>query len=488
MSNRFQMIANRSSQGVKRVGSGVGRVINRFPLITFFLLLALLVGLALAGNQLRKPEVSDEAQAATPKDTQVFTLGTNPEIKVQAKVEKSGVITVTALSGGVVQKVNVKEGSKVNRGSQLVSMSSNYQGGNIQSLSRQIAQKNYQAAVDNYDLQKDSINKNRELAQKGEAQASELREIARKSIDETKTSISYSEQILDTLNQQIKALEATGQTDATTQASLLQLRSSRLQVQSTLSGLRTGLRNTEYLNSDDQEPAQIARLSRDTTLNQLELQQRALDLGKELSLLNLRIAQVSESLMYPAAPCPGVVERVFVNVGQSVAPGTPIATIRANDNSAEAIALLSSDIAKSLSPLNAATFMVDGTEYEVTPRYIAKEPTDGALHAATFSLPAAVAPKLTNNSFIEMTLPITQGLQSAQNQYIPLDSVYQSQDSAYVFVVNDEQNPPVAHSKAVKLGTVYGRYVEVLEGLESGEQVILNRNVLEGDVISIREN
>ncbi len=483
LKRHFSRLAGRIGAFVTSVWTGFKRAINRFPLFSFMLALLLLLGLAFAGNILRQPETDGEVAAAEPKVTEVYALGSNPEITVQAKVEKSGIIKLTALSGGVVQKIRVTEGGAVKRGTQVFSLSSNYQGGNILSLSRQISQKNYQAAVDNYPLQKDSIAKSRELAEKSEGQASELREIARKSIDETKSLIALNTEVIDGLNRQITALEKSN-LNGVNDAALLQLKSTKAQVQGGVNGLNSSLRNTEYLNSDDQEPAQIARISKENTLRQLELQERALDLSKELSLLNLRISQVNESLMYPASPCPGVVERIHVKVGQSVAPGTLLATIRATDNDAQAVALVSSEIARSLSPYQASSVTIGDQTVEVTPRYIAQEPTDGILHAVTFTLPEKLAPSLSNGSFVEMTLPLTGGLTAITNTYVPLDSVYQSQTGAYVFVVNKSTSPATAQSKTVKLGSIFGRFVEVTEGLQIGDEVILNRSILDGDAVS----
>jgi len=480
-SPRFSSLRSTPSAAAKKVT----QAINRFPLLSFFVVLGLLLTLIVMGNRLRKPEADATADVQEPKITEVFTLGANPEIKVQAKVEKSGVIKLVALSGGVVQKIRVTEGSSVNRGTQLFSLSNNYQGGNIMSLTRQISQKSYQAAVDNYPLQKESIDKSRELTEKGEAQGSQLREIARKSLDETKSLISLNEEVLKGLNTQISAAEATNVNDSNI-VQITQLKSSKAQLQGALNGLQAGLRNTEYLNSDDEEAAQIGRISKENTLKQLELQQRALDLGKELSLLNLKIAQVSEAVMYPTSPCAGVVERIHVKVGQSVVPGTLLATIRANDNSAEAIALVSSDVARSLSQFESSKVTINNQIYELTPRYIALEPTDGVLHAVIYPLPDATAGLITNGSYLEMTLPISGGLSQASTLYVPLDSVYQSQDGAYLFVAKNDNETQVARSRKVTLGGVFGRFVEVTTGLVEGDQVILNRSVLDGDRVTLR--
>jgi hypothetical protein len=64
--------------------------------------------------------------------------------------------------------------------------------------------------------------------------------------------------------------------------------------------------------------------------------------------------------------------------------------------------------------------------------------------------------------------------------FIPIDSVYQTEDSSYVFVVQNKK----AVSKKIKLGAVTGRFVQVESGLTSGNNIILERNIVTGDQVT----
>ncbi len=482
MSLNINSLRQSITKGFNRGRTSAARVINRFPLVSFIALLITLVGVIALGNQLRKPKPDVVQKAPVTKQVEVYGLSSSPQITIQAEVEKSGVIKLVAQTGGVVQKINALEGDWVKRGQSVFSLSTNYQGGNIMSVSRQMSYKTYKNTVETYPLQKDSINANRQIAQKSETQQADLRTIARQSIDETKSLITLNEQILNGLDQQIKDVEASSADVAT----LTQLRSAKAQVQGGLNGLRASLRNTEYLNDENQEPAEIGRLSRDNTLRQLDIQEKALDLSKDLALLNLRIAQINESLMYPAAPCPGTVERVYVKIGQNVTPGTLLATIRGDVNTAQAVALVSSDIAQSTSVFAQSTTTLNGESVHLQTRYVAQEPTDGLLHAITFSIPDEVATQLTNGSFISVNLPVGISLTTAGNIYIPLDAVYQSQAGATVFIAEKDNEQLKAKSRPVVLGQVYGRFVEVQEGIQTGDQIIMNRNIIQDDLIAIK--
>jgi hypothetical protein len=51
-----------------------------------------------------------------------------------------------------------------------------------------------------------------------------------------------------------------------------------------------------------------------------------------------------------------------------------------------------------------------------------------------------------------------------------------------VFVAKDGK----AVSKKINLSQVIGRYVEVTKGLSNSDQVILNRNVINGDPVRVK--
>lgn len=485
VSRPLSRVKQGSSKVKTQLQARATRFINRRPLLSFLVFLTLLVALIALGNQLRQPATEDTKPEPVAKTVQIFDTTQAPTITIQAQVEKSGIIRLVAQTGGIVQQVRVREGDRVKRGTQVLSLSSNYLGGNVMSISRQISQRSYQFQQDTYNNQKATIATNRELANRGETQQAQLRQIARDSLADTRTLISLNEDMLEQIESQITALEAQP-TSPTNEQTLMTLRSSRIQVLSALVNLRSGLRNAEYLNDDEKDAAEMAHLTRDATLKQLELQEQSLELNKDLAALNLRIAQINESLMFPASPCAGVVERVYVQVGQSVSPGTVLATIKADTSSAEAVALLSADIARSLSPLAEGTVEINDQSLVLPMRYISQDATDGSLHAAYFTLPEEFAALTANTSYLNIRIPVGMVLTSGSLSYAPLDAVYQGQASSHVYVAEDIDGRLQAVSRQVTLGQVFGNYVEIKDGLQAGDKVIINRNIIEGDVVNIQ--
>ena len=63
-----------------------------------------------------------------------------------------------------------------------------------------------------------------------------------------------------------------------------------------------------------------------------------------------------------------------------------------------------------------------------------------------------------------------------------VDSVFQTQDQAFVYVANNGY----AESRKIVLGQVLGRFVEVTKGLSEEDQVILDRFVITGDPVKTK--
>lgn len=453
---------------------------QKSPIKAFVVLLLVLFSLIFLSNILSKPAADTATAQDVVKEVSVYAIGTSPKITVQAVVEKSGVVKIVTLSGGVVQAINVFPGQSVYRGTNLLSLSSNYQGGNIFSVQRQLAQVQYKNVLDTYQTNKDLIGKQRELASANDDNSDELRAISNQSLDSTRGLINLNNEILNTLAQQQADLEALPQSPAN-DAAILQTKQLRSQLLSGNSQLQAGLRQTEYSGSADEPPAQLSNLGKDIALKQLELQEKALDLNKEISRLSLVLAQISESMMYPSSPFNGTVERVYVKIGESVAPGTPLVQISGNSKSLTAVALLSREMASGISQADMSTLHLGKKKYESAPFYVSTEATEGSLYSAQFSIPEEYNSEVTDNGYITIDIPMGLPQTGSAIPFIPVDSVFQTQDQAFLFVVKNQK----AESRTVVLGEVIGRFVEVKSGLKDGDVVILNRNVISGDKVKI---
>lgn len=468
-------IANKTSAPRKRVNA----FISTRPFASLFVLLGLLVALIVIGNMLNRPDTTEEVVEAPEKQVEVYNIGEAPTMTVQAQVEKSGVITITALSPGVVQKLYAEPGDYVAKGKTLLSMSTNYQGGNAAYLQVQVAQRQVQNINDTYDARKEVIAKEKEIANKTDADKDEIRNIASKSIEETKGMIAANEEILTLLDAQLKSYSATES------ASILATKQARSTYQNALNSLRSTLRSTEYTSAGDKPQAQMNDLNREIAIKNLEIQEKTLDLNRDIANLQLRIAQVQAATMYPSSPFNATVQRVLVKWGEAVNPGTPLMILsqEIEEDPIVAIAYVPREIALKTSYAAPSVLWLGDFKYESYPSYVSRDAVQGNLYGIFYPIPDAYHQKVTDNGFINVKIPIGYADTSSAVPFIPIDSVYQTQDSAYVFVIVDGK----AVARELTLGTVTGRYVEVQEGLVDGDIIILDRNVVGGDKVTVIE-
>jgi len=425
-----------------------------------------------------------EEQKNPSKSVSLFSIGSVPRLTVLAQIEKTGVIDVVSLTGGVVQKVNFHEGDYVKRGQTLVSLSSNYQGGVAQSVQRQLAGNQYNGVVETYDQQKEAIARQRDVAEKSEDNAEKLRGISDDSRETTRSLIDLDKELLEDIDD---ALDALPEND-TNADKIAELRSQKVQLLSGLAQAQASLAQADYQSSDEEPPADLARLQKDLTLKQLDIQEKMLEVNKEAARLQLKLAEISEALMYPSSPVNGQVQRVFVHEGDVVSPGTKIAVVLQGieEDPITAIAYVPAESVDKISKTESSYVKIGKQKYEIDAYFISSEAVSGNLYAVYYSIPDKLGNEVTDGGYIEIEIPIDSDTPKTKSEkgliYIPVDAVYQSENEAYVFVSENDR----AKSRSVDLGDVYGGYVAVEKGLKMGDLVVLTRNVVDGDEIRIQ--
>lgn len=483
LTNRLRSIGDSISHRFRAGIKFVKRYLLVYPERSFFITLLITFLLILIGSVTRKPPAVPE-QTPSPTAVRLYGIGSAPTVTVSAKVEKSGVVKLIAQSAGVVQEIYRTPGQTVMQNQTVLWLSTNYQGGTAPTIARKIAQENYQFVKDNYDVQKDLIGKQREIAEKLNDQAGDLRDISAQSLDDTRNLIGLNEQILGMIDQQLNALAADPAT-ATNSSLILQVRQGRAGVMSGLNSLRSALRSAEYQSGSENAPAELSGLQKDLALKQLELQEKSLDLNREVSRLNLLVSQITEALMYPASPVSGIVDRVYVQPGQYVNPGTVLASIVGNSQTATAVVTLTRELASRISTFEPSTLYLGSHSVDVYPGHISSDATDGTLNTILFPIPDEYLMSINSGSAIRISIPIGESGTNSVVPYVPLDSVYQTENDAYLYVASPSTEMAfTAASRRIELGDVYGRYVEVLSGLESGDRVILDRTVLDREPVT----
>jgi len=460
----------------KRYNNSVAFAQNK-PFTSFFIVLGVLLIIIILGSTIFSVKSPKVEGRSVPKNVSVYRLGASPRISVQGEVKKGGVVKIVASAPGIVNSINVYEGDSVEKGTVILNLASNYEGANAATLQRQLAGATYQNTKDTYDTQKDLIQKQRDLANQQSSNAEEMRKITQASIEETEQLINLSSELITPIKAEISRLQSINADPAL----IIAQESMQAQLQGGLNQLQSALRASRFQVDPSKAPVTLEKVGHEIALKQIDLQERALKFGLEAAGIQFRLAQVQESTMYPSSPFNAVVQKINVKVGDSVTPGTALATLAGDAGDVVIDAKVPKEIAEKVSKIEKASINIDGKKIDLMPSYVSTEATDGQLYSVLFTLPTEYKKFFTDSAFVAVTLPIGETL-GTTIPFVPVDSVFQTQDEAFVFVVDGDK----ARSRKVKLGPVTGSYVTIEQGLTSRDQVILNRTVIDGDSVKIQ--
>lgn len=101
-------------------------VLEKRPNVSFAVILILLFGVIFLASLSRKPEEFPAETTQASKASRIFPVRESGFITATAKVKKSGVIDIVALTSGTVQSVNVRVGQTVSTGTTLVTLTNDY--------------------------------------------------------------------------------------------------------------------------------------------------------------------------------------------------------------------------------------------------------------------------------------------------------------------------------------------------------------------------
>lgn len=468
----------------KRISTGTSKTlsfVDRRPMTSFFAVLGTILVLIFVGNFLNKPKAVTPEELHPVKTVSTYNIGSAPKITVSAQTKKSGVVEVVALANGVIDTINVQEGSQVDQSTQLLAIASNYKGENSATVTRQIDATTYAGSLSTFKKQKEILEQKKEQAEKVNENSEELRTINRESLDATRLLVQENEGYLKLLRDRLAAL----QPSVTPGSEYSTLESTALQLQGTVNQARLQLKKDEYTSNEDNPTAENDQLTKEITKKDLEVQIKQLEVNLAVKGLQAKVSQIAESLMFPTSPFNGTVQRVFVKEKQSVKAGDALFVISQTENTkpVTAVAYVSSDVAKRVSRIEPSTLHIgDKSSYTSIPSFVSTEAVQGSLYAVYYGIPEQYSKDVVSEGFISVDMPIGMADTTMVATYVPLDAVYQTREKAYVFVVNGN----TAKSKDIQLGQVYGDSVEILSGLKNGDQVILNRNIIAQDKIEVQ--
>ena len=228
------------------------------------------------------------------------------------------------------------------------------------------------------------------------------------------------------------------------------------------------------------ELSRLKKLHNRQAVSQSQLDNAVTDLARTRAAMdNARIALERTSIR---APFSGVVNSIFIDEGQYLAVGDPVAEILDIDRLKVRVGIPESDVA-AVQRINRFKVRIDalgGTTFVAKKHFLSKT-ADPMAHLYNLDLELEnsggdILPDMfTRVEIVKKELP--DGLS------IPLYSVISRNDDQIVYVVQENR----AKARSVKLGLLDGWRVEVREGLKAGENVVVvgHRSLNDGEAVKV---
>lgn len=445
----------------------------RRPLVGVLIVFSLLVLIVVAASFTRRPKPVAELPEAQPLEVMTHVVnGQGSEITTSGVVKNLQAMTLVAQTAGPVSRVNLEEGARVWRGSTILSQETGYALGNAAAVGAQVAAKNLEIAEASLKNTAESVSKSRSAADLNRENTEELRKINQQSIDGTRRGIDLTKQIIAKLETDLAA--------ATDAAIIQGLRQQLLTYQGLLVQNESALRSLEYTTNTDQEPNKLADVSKDQVYLAAQLQLDTAQLYRDIAALNLKSAQIQAGLSHVKAPFAGTVERIMVQPGQYVTPGTPVARI-VGKSELNLIVSVSGAIASRVEETGRLKLTLDDQELQIPIAHVPSTPTNGQLFEILSVIPAEYAELVFEGQALEVTVPLMGAANtSLGSTLLPLDAVFISSNERFVYLEVDGK----AQRRTVTTGSIWGEVIQIKTGLDTGDRVILDRRVIEGQEVS----
>jgi hypothetical protein len=144
--------------------------------------------------------------------------------------------------------------------------------------------------------------------------------------------------------------------------------------------------------------------------------------------------------------------------------------------------MVPSDIARNISYFEQSTIDFGKKQILMFPTSVSRDATSGTLYSVIYQLGDVAPGTLTDAAYVGVKIPIGTADTTNIDPFIPLDAVFQTQEEAFIYVVDSHNK---AKTYKIKLGQIQGNYVEALSGVPKNARVIMNRNVIEGDKVVV---
>lgn len=187
---------------------------------------------------------------------------------------------------------------------------------------------------------------------------------------------------------------------------------------------------------------------------------------------SLNQAQILQDKLEIRAPFAGRVQQFPIRIGQELQPGQLVAAVEDATRS-KIVTFVSSNQIESIAP--GQTVVVDGKHTETV--YSVSPSADPQTQKYRVELSANAA--LLPGQFVDVDIALVKDVQDVSALYVPVTAVHIEAAQTYVWLLSTEGAFPNASrdifsavKRTVQIGTVEGKFVEILSGVKQKELLI----------------
>lgn len=234
---------------------------------------------------------------------------------------------------------------------------------------------------------------------------------------------------------------------------------------------------------DDQrdDVSKTGSIEEEVERKQYTIQKRNTEANHEITQLTERQAAVNAAMYAPTSPFTGVVDHVFVSKGETVSFGDKIAAINADDQTVDISVNLSPELASIVNVSQPSIVNANGQSIEVMPKNLSRGVANDQTYILTFAVDQQYIDLFEHNEFVSIKVPVESHSGDKEGVLVPLDAVRLMSDKTVLFVMNGD----VAEPREVQSGEIVGGFIFVNGDISSGDNIILDRNVFDGDPVTI---
>lgn len=229
---------------------------------------------------------------------------------------------------------------------------------------------------------------------------------------------------------------------------------------------------------EKQERLWNSKIGKEIDYLQAKTQKESLE--SQLDLINEQIAKTEIK-----APIAGTIDKINLKVGEMASAGkSAIRIVQISD--LKISSELSEHYVSDVNVGDPVSVKIPSTNSEFKTSIISKSKVINASNR-TFTIEVAIPASYKNVKPNMLARLVINDYQNANALTVPINAVINSIGSKYVYIAKQQEGKLIAVQRVVKVGKFYNSEIEILEGLQAGEELISFgfQNLSDGQEVAI---